>query len=623
MTIEAYDIVGSYNNQRITSIDAERTVNLFEYLDPKGKKEKSLLPTSGLLNANLIFAGASGGYRNQFVANSGATQTGFMVIGSDVFRVDQLLNVTKINTSPLTTSVGWVGIDANNGTDQNEIQVIFVDGDKGYIYNLTTTIWEPITDPSFPIKPIDVCYLDGFFIVANGDSPFFQLSELNQGLVWGGVNESFTAVAATDLITVPSTAGFTTGLPFTVVAGGGLPAPLVAGTTYYAIRISATEIKLASTYANAIAGVPINLTTDGTPPNTIVGIGQLQRGAISSHPGTIVACRTLHRNLFLFSQYFTEVWENKGIGSNLPVRRNNGLLMEYGTPAIGSIATGFDKMFFLSQSVDGLGAVMEVAGTEAIPVSNKALDYTLAQYISDPLKGVSDARGFLVKENGLIFYRLNFTRANHTFVFGVSTSDPQNLRWHEEEVLNGDRHPAQTHFYFYGRNYVGHYNSPTLYLLDDSYDTNDGEAIRRMRIGRPIIPKAEQRLRVDRFQLDLLQGQLSSAQMIADTLSLLTETSLDLLTEAGDTIFLDQSLVIFDADDPPVVFFSFSKDGGQSYGYRIQAKMGEVGQRTFRTVWRKLGTTKRGQAFVPRIEFFNKTKFIVLGAVWNFEVLPQ
>jgi len=51
--------------------------------------------------------------------------------------------------------------------------------------------------------------------------------------------------------------------------------------------------------------------------------------------------------------------------------------------------------------------------------------------------------------------------------------------------------------------------------------------------------------------------------------------------------------------------------------------MGAIGQRTFRTVWRKLGVIPRGQAFVPKIEFFSNVPFIVLGAAWSFEVLPE
>jgi hypothetical protein len=51
--------------------------------------------------------------------------------------------------------------------------------------------------------------------------------------------------------------------------------------------------------------------------------------------------------------------------------------------------------------------------------------------------------------------------------------------------------------------------------------------------------------------------------------------------------------------------------------------MGKIGERTHRTVWRKLGTTPRGQGFVPKIEFFNEIPFVILGAAWDFDVLPE
>jgi hypothetical protein len=625
LTIESYEIVGSYNNQRVTSIDAERSVNLFEYVDPLGKKPKSLLPTSGLAQPvpTPIFTGAAIGYRGQFVAFNGAAQLMFVVIGQYIYRIDQGLNVTPLNSTPLTTSVGVVRIEANNGNALGQVQVIFVDGEQGFIYNLATSVFTQILDPRFPVKPIDVTYLDGFFVVANGDSNQFQLSSFNEGLIWSESTGAITAADnATNIFTTASTSYFPSGNPivFTAGMGGTLPANVIANTTYYVINLSPTTFSISDKPGGAVFVIGAGFVA----PVNVTNAGQLQLGTISSHPGNIVACRTLHRRLFLFSQNFTEVWENNGIGSNLPFRRNNGLLMEYGTPAIGSVAVGFDKMFFLSQDKDGQGSVMEVVGTESMPVSNRALDYAIAQYASDPMRGVADAKGFLIKENGLIFYRLNFTAANHTYVYGVTMSDPQNMRWHEEEVLNGNRHPAQTHGYFYGRNYVGSYNSTLLYLVDDSYSTNDGEAIRRMRIGRPIMPPTSQRLRVDRFQLDLLQGAASNTTFITEELDLLTETdNLTLLTESGINIITENPLIISTSNEPPTVFLSVSKDGGQTYDYRVQAPMGAIGQRTFRTVWRKLGATKRGQAFVPRIEFFNKTPFIILGATWVYEVLPQ
>jgi len=616
-----YDLVGSYDNQRVSTISAERTVNMFEYVDPQGKRPKALLPTAGLVDAGLDFGSESGGSRATFVFDDAIYQ----VYGDSVFRTTGstgLLTTSLIGN--LTTTAGFVGIDANT------YQVIFADGQEGWIWDTNANTFEEITDTGFPANPIDVCYLDGFFLVANGDTNTFQLSSLNQGMVWSGGSASvpsgtFTADSGTDILTLSvSNANFATGVPITVTTTGTLPSPLVAGTTYYVIRVGSSTtnpgtIKLATSYANAIANVPIDILTNGLPTNSIIVTGQLQLGSITSHPGTIVACRTLHRRIFLFSQNYTEVWENAGLGTNLPFRRNNSLLMEVGTPALGSVSVGFDRMFFLAQDKDGLAGVMEVKGTESILVSNRALDFQLAQYAADPATGVADARGILIKENGLIFYRLNFTLANHTFVLNVTMSTAESPKWHEEEVLNGNRHPAQTHAYFDGVNYYGDYHLPLFFIVADDVSTNNGEVIRRMRIGKQMSPDGYNRLRIDRFQIDLLQGQEALDQTIP--LPLWTEDQEDILTESGVVIETDQ--VITTGGGHATVYLAISKDGGQTYGNYLQAPMGKIGERTYRTLWRKLGTTPRGQGFIPKIEFFNDIPFIILGAAWAFETLPE
>jgi hypothetical protein len=71
------------------------------------------------------------------------------------------------------------------------------------------------------------------------------------------------------------------------------------------------------------------------------------------------------------------------------------------------------------------------------------------------------------------------------------------------------------------------------------------------------------------------------------------------------------------------VFLSISKDGGQTYGNKILAPMGKIGERSFRTVWRKLGTIPRGQAFVPKLEFYNQVPFVLMGGAWYSEVMPE
>lgn len=72
----------------------------------------------------------------------------------------------------------------------------------------------------------------------------------------------------TDEITV--TNNYATGDPVKIRTNGTIPAPLVANTIYYAINVSATVIKLATSSANALANIPIDLTTAGVGTHSIV-----------------------------------------------------------------------------------------------------------------------------------------------------------------------------------------------------------------------------------------------------------------------------------------------------------------------------------------------------------------
>lgn len=54
--------------------------------------------------------------------------------------------------------------------------------------------------------------------------------------------------------------------------GVTFPSPLTTNTTYYIIPVSPTEIKLATTRENALAGIAINLTTTGSLPGLLQGV---------------------------------------------------------------------------------------------------------------------------------------------------------------------------------------------------------------------------------------------------------------------------------------------------------------------------------------------------------------
>ena len=79
---------------------------------------------------------------------------------------------------------------------------------------------------------------------------------------------TFTADAGTDVCTHTNINLF----PYTrvqVSTSGTLPGGLAAATDYYVIKLTDTTIQLATSYANAVAGTAINITSAGTGTQTL------------------------------------------------------------------------------------------------------------------------------------------------------------------------------------------------------------------------------------------------------------------------------------------------------------------------------------------------------------------
>lgn len=97
----------------------------------------------------------------------------------------------------------------------------------------------------------------------------------------------FTAVATTDVLSKVAHTLRTGDGPFRVSnAGGALPAGLAAATDYWAIKIDADTFYLASSRANALGNVRINITTNGTGVQTLADVAGTKRVADPADAGT-------------------------------------------------------------------------------------------------------------------------------------------------------------------------------------------------------------------------------------------------------------------------------------------------------------------------------------------------
>ncbi len=127
-------------------------------------------------------------------------------------------------------------------------------------------------------------------------TPQIMLDYLQYGTIYYvPAIQTFLANAVSGNRVSISNHNFQTGLAVQVGTTNTLPGPLQLNTTYYIVRVSATLISFASSYANAIAGTVITLTdpTDAVGTATITAYGEYitqwlasptQAGLISSNP---------------------------------------------------------------------------------------------------------------------------------------------------------------------------------------------------------------------------------------------------------------------------------------------------------------------------------------------------
>lgn len=453
-------------------VDSQRTVNMYVHGDDKSlfpvlidmAGDKKVVEISDVLVGRQLFTKVS-------------SSRLYAAIGDRIYTFDSLLIPNNIGT--LSTITGNVSIAANNNNE-----VIFVDGVNGYIFDEGTTTFSTITSPGFPGSPEFVVYIDGYFIVNEGNSPRFFVSELNQGTSWDALRfDSLTA-----------------------------------------------------------------------EPNNVVGLG------------------VVHRQLFVIGQISTEVFYNAG-GSDFPFRRQNNLILPYGCAAAGSIATGQNRLFWLSNDENGVGSVVMTDGTIPVRVSTPNVDIAIQSY-----ENVGDANGYIYKIDGHIFYELSFTTANHTWIYDLTTN-----KWFEREYEGENRYKAQAHSYFLGKHYILLYDEGNLYELSSQYSEHANSMFRRERTGIRIKDKMTHRIIVNEIGINFLQGVGKENGIYED----------------------------------PKVFLSLSEDGGVSFGECILASLGNIGERKYKTHWHRLGIFND---LVIRLECFAQVKLIVLDAYIDYTV---
>jgi hypothetical protein len=165
--------IGSTDRVSARTANAERTINWYVEQNTGTPKVRSwLAPTPGLDPFVVLGAGP---VRALYAEEGRCFAVGgehfFEILATATFRY---LGTVGMDAAPATIS--------SNGSDGN--QLFIVSAGNGFIFNLATNVFEEITAEDFPRPCRMGAFLDGYFLALKAQSDQFQISALEDGLLW-------------------------------------------------------------------------------------------------------------------------------------------------------------------------------------------------------------------------------------------------------------------------------------------------------------------------------------------------------------------------------------------------------------------------------------------------------
>jgi len=260
-------------------------------------------------------------------------------------------------------------------------------------------------------------------------------------------------------------------------------------------------------------------------------------------------------------------------GGSFPVARDESSVIEYGCATAGSISESNGLMFWLGYDTEGVTSIVLTEGGNPTRVSTTEIESLFQKY-----SVVNDARSFMYWMNGILFYQINFTIENASFLFNLKTKSWTRLVFKDNERQRGDCIAL-----FNGKNYMGDYENPYIYDFSVDYHTDNNVSIKRKRVTNVFYPN---------------KGQ----PFICRYLRLICEQGVGL--ENGQ-------------DEIPKILVRISRDNGATFGNQIHLNVGRLGQTMIKTEIYRLGLFEYG-SIVLEMEFYNFTRFNLIKAFVEF-----
>lgn len=347
--------------------------------------------------------------------------------------------------------------------------------------------------------------------------------------------------------------------------------------------------------------------------------------------------------IFVMGSIVTEAWFDTG-AQLFPYQRNNQFNIDYGCLQPATVAYMDEFVVWLAQNEKSGPIIVYSDGGMPKKITTDGIDY-LFSTLQDP----ENSQAFLYRQDGHLFYHINFYADNLSLVYDFSTQKfyhacDQNLNY----FIASEVAFFNNQYYFITKNNGNLYvfdTSITTYQDTDSMGNIITHEIPRIRTCANIRNPDQGYQIINDIGFTIESGETDYQQQSLGEIILVTQSGNILVTQGGipplvtqdgnDLIAQDGTLFItqqntggtpawfiaqqmantgFSNLSLPHVDFSISTDGGASFGNEWAYYLPAIGHRKNRLMWWQIGIAND---LVPQFKFWGMGRFVATDGTVN------
>ena len=381
---------------------------------------------------------------------------------------------------------------------------------------------------------------------------------------------------------------------------------------------------------------------DGTTwPNDQFSVGALQTKP--DNVQAVVRFPSKGNMIFVMGSIVTEAWFDTG-AQLFPYQRNNQFNIDYGCLQPATVAYMDEFVVWLAQNEKSGPIIMYSDGGMPKKITTDGIDYLFST-----LQNPQDSQAFLYRQDGHLFYHINFYSDNLSLFYDFNTE-----KFYHASDQNLDYFIASEVAFVNNQYYFVTKNNGNMFAFDTAFTTYQdvdslgnviSNEIPRIRICKNIRTPEQDYSIINDVGFTIESGETNYQQQDLGEIILITQDGHPLITQGGFLGLVTQdgfqlitqdgfglvsqqntigsnALLIAQQDantgftylSLPHVDLSISMDGGATFGNEWAYYLPPIGHRKNRLMWWQIGIAND---FVAQFKFWGMGRFVATDGVAN------